>query len=164
MPGKKSQIIINTSPWIALTLCNQLDILPHMYSIIYMPEAVKREILAGGKLSVGAKELRAKRWVKIAKIKDSNKITLLHELDQGEAEVIILAKEKGIDTVLIDEKIARMQAKILGLNVIGTIGLLLKAKNKGIITSIKPSIEQMMQNGIWIREEIFKGILKSAKE
>jgi len=44
----------------------------------------------------------------------------LFELDRGEAEVIILAKEKGIKQVLMDEKVARLQAEVLGLNVVGT--------------------------------------------
>jgi len=88
----------------------------------------------------------------------------LHELEQGEAEVIILAKEKEIDQVLIDERIARMQAKVLGLNVIGTLGLLLKAKRNGLLPSIKPSIDKILQSGIWIKEDIVKGILKGAGE
>jgi hypothetical protein len=85
-------------------------------------------------------------------------------LEQGEAEVIILAKEKEIDQVLIDERIARMQAKVLGLNVIGTLGLLLKAKRNGLLPSIKPSIDKILQSGIWIKEDIVKGILKGAGE
>lgn len=88
----------------------------------------------------------------------------MHELEQGEAEVIILAKEKEIDQVLIDERIARMQAKVLGLNVIGTLGLLLKAKRNGLLPSIKPSIDKILQSGIWIKEDIVKGILKGAGE
>lgn len=90
--------------------------------------------------------------------------TLLYELDRGEAEVIILAKEKEIREVLIDEKVARMQAKILGLEVVGTLGLLLRAKKKGILSEIKPLIEKMLQRGIWIRSKTVKGILKEAGE
>lgn len=68
------------------------------------------------------------------------------------------------EKVLIDEKIARQQAKILGLEVIGTLGLLLKAKNKGLLSSIKPLINKILENGIWINDEIVKGILKAAGE
>jgi predicted nucleic acid-binding protein len=85
-------------------------------------------------------------------------------LERGEAEVIVLAKEKGIKHVLIDEKIARQQAGIQELNVIGTLGLLLKAKKKGLLSSIKPLILNIRDNGIWIKDEIVNGILKDAGE
>lgn len=95
---------------------------------------------------------------------DIEKVKLLCELEQGEAEVIILAKEKEIDQVLIDEKVARLQAEVLGLNVIGTLGLLLKAKKEGLLPSIRPLITKILNSGIWIKDEIVKGILKDAEE
>ena len=76
--------------------------------------------------------------MRIEKVHDIEKIKLLYELEQGEAEVIIMAREKGIQHVLIDEKVARLHAKVLGLNVIGTLGVLLMAKKKGLLNSIKP--------------------------
>ena len=65
---------------------------------------------------------------------------------------------------MIDEKVARLQAKVLGLDVIGTLGVLLKAKKKGMLPSIKPLIKKMLENGIWVKGEIVKGILKDAEE
>lgn len=88
----------------------------------------------------------------------------MYELEQGEAEVIVLAKEKKIKKVLIDEKVARLQARILGLDVIGTLGLLLKAKRKGLVSSIKPLIKKILDNDIWIKDEIVQGILRDAGE
>lgn len=85
-------------------------------------------------------------------------------MEQGEAEVIILAKEKGIKLVMIDEKVARLQAKVFGLEVIGTLGILLKAKKKGLIPVIKPHIQKILEHGIWIKDEIVDGILKESGE
>lgn len=157
-------IVVNTSPWIALSICGQIPLLKKLYSDVYIPQHVKKEIMTGGKEGFGVKELKTTPWLKIEKVLDIGKVELLYELDQGEAEVIILAKEKAIKNVLIDEKIARQQAKILSLNVIGTLGLLLKAKKKGILPSIRPSITKILDNGIWIKEEIVNGILKAAGE
>ncbi len=106
------RIVINTSPWIALSICEQTNILEKLYDEVYMPSAVKQEILAGRK-RVGVKELNESHWLKIENIISSEKVEFLYELGRGEAEVITLAKEKGINLVLIDEKVARMQAKIL---------------------------------------------------
>jgi len=158
------RIVVNTSPWISLSICGQINLLESMYKDIYMPEHVGDEIIAGGIDSVGVKELKTSSWLKIEKVRDKEKVELLYELDKGEAEVIILAKEQNIRNVLIDEKIARQQAKVLGLEVIGTLGLLLKAKNKGLISSIRPSINKILDNGIWIHDEIVKGILNEAGE
>ena len=164
MSDKENRIVVNTSPWIALSICGQIPLLKKIYNEVYIPFGVKEEILAGGTQSIGVRELKASPWLKIEKVIDIEKVKLLYELEHGEAEVIILAKEKGIKQVLVDEKVARLQAKVLGLNVIGTLGLLLKAKKEGMISSIKPLVAKMLENGIWIKGEIVEGILKDARE
>lgn len=104
-------IVVNTSPWIALSICGQIPLLQKLYTDVCIPLHVKEEIVAGGRESFGVYELETCEWVRIEKVHDTEKIKLLYELEQGEAEVIILAKEKGIQLVLIDEKVARLQAK-----------------------------------------------------
>ena len=160
--GKK--IVVDTSPWIALSICGQIPLLEKLYTDVYIPYRVREEIMAGGKQGFGVQELKICRWIKIEKVSDVEKVKLLYELEQGEAEVIILSKEKRIKQVLIDERVARLQARVLGLKVIGTLGLLLKAKKKGLLHSIKPSVTKMLDNGIWIKEEIVNSILKEAEE
>ncbi len=157
-------VIINTSPWIALSLCKQTSILNKLYKEVYMPSTVKKEILAGGNKGIGVSELKESTWLIIEKPKDIDKINLLYELERGEAEVIVLAIEKNIKNVLIDEKIARQQAKILNLDIIGTLGLLLKAKKKNIIKKIKPLIYSIVEGGYWIKDDIIKEIIKEAGE
>lgn len=120
--------------------------------------------MAGGRKGIGIRELEGSPWIKIEKVSDIEKIKFFYELEQGEAEVIILAKEKGINYVMIDDKVARMQAKVLGINVIGTLGLLLRSKKEGLLLSVKPSIGKLLESGIWVKEEIAKGILKDAGE
>lgn len=164
MINKNKSIVVNTSPWIALSMCGQISLLKKLYHKVYIPQHVKGEIMAGGEQDIGVHELKTCSWIKVGKVVDVEKVKLLYELDKGEAEVIIIAREKGIKNVMIDEKVARLQAKILGLEVIGTLGLLLKAKRKGIIHSIKPHMMKMLDNNIWIRKEIVKGILKEAGE
>jgi len=158
------RIVVNTSPWIALSICGQNHLLKMIYDEVYIPFKVREEILAGGEQVAGISELKANPWLKIEKVVDVEKVKLLYELEPGEAEVIILAKEKGIKQVMIDEKIARLQAKVLDLEVIGTLGLLLKARKMGMLSAIKPLIIKMRENGIWIKEDIVAGILREAEE
>jgi len=140
---KSSTTVINTSPWISLSLCGQTDLLNNLYENVLIPPAVKQEIIAGGKTQVGVKELESATWLQIMEIKDSTKVSLLYELDRGEAEVIILAQEQKVAEVIIDEKVARMQAHVIGLKVVGTLGLLLRAKKRGLVRNIRPLIDRM---------------------
>lgn len=156
--------MVDTSPWIALSICGQTELLKQLFDEVYMPVGVKEEILRGSEERIGVAELRRSSWLKVERVIDIGKIELLYELDPGEAEVIVLAKEKGIQQVLFDEKVARMQAKALGLEVMGTLGLLLKAKRNGLLPEIKPPVEEILQRGIWIKDEIVKAILKEAGE
>lgn len=164
MTDTNNVVVINTSPWISLSIAKQTVLLNKLYDRVYIPGTVNKEILAGGKSGIGVKELGEAAWLKKEKIKDIKKVKLLYELEEGEAEVIILAIEKGIKQVLIDEKVARLQAKILGLEVIGTLGVLLKAKKKGLIKRLKPVIFSIIDGGIWIKDDIVSGILKDAGE
>jgi len=161
---KSSIAVINTSPWISLSLCGRIDVLKDLYDKILIPPAVREEITAGGKSQIGVQELESATWLQTVEIKDSDKVSLLHELDRGEAEVIILAKEQTVAEVIIDEKVARMQALVLGLEVVGTLGLLLRAKKCGFINEIRPLIDKILEGGIYIHGDIIHGILREAGE
>jgi len=161
---KPSNAVINTSPWISLSLCGQIDLLKKLYDNVLIPPAVKQEITAGGKNQIGVQELESATWIEIVEIEDSSKVSLLHELDRGEAEVIILAQEQRADEVIIDEKVVRMQARVLELQVVGSLGLLLRSKKRGFIYEIRPLIDKILEGGIHIHENIVQGILHEAGE
>lgn len=160
----ESSIVVNTSPWIALASCHQIALLPTMYEEVYLPESVRRELLAGGEKTTGVAELESASWLSIESVTNPDAMNLLYELDAGEAEVVLLAREKGIPRVLIDEKVARLQAKAFGLKVIGTLGLLLRAKKQQKVPGIKPLIRQLQDHGFWIHERLIRGVLQEAGE
>ena len=74
------------------------------------------------------------------KMRGGLRAVLITDLDQGEAEVIALAQELRADLVIIDERLARWHARRLGLNTTGVLGVLLKAKESGLLEEIKPLI------------------------
>lgn len=156
--------VINTSPWISLAICGQTETLPKLYQQVFMPPTVRKEILAGGKSLAGVQELRNAARINTVDIQDPSKVVLLHELDQGEAEVILLVQEQKIHEVIIDEKVARMEARVLGLEVTGTLGLLLRMKKYGLVPQIRPLIEKLLKGGIYIHKDIIDGIIDEAKE
>ncbi len=86
------------------------------------------------------------------------------QIDEGESEAIVLALEIGADLVLLDDYEAREKARVLGLKVVGTIGVLLKAKKRGLIKSLKEEIGKLQNSGFWIKEDFIKEVLKTADE
>jgi hypothetical protein len=85
-------------------------------------------------------------------------------LGKGEAEAIILSKEKKADLILIDEKKARKAARRAGFEVVGVLGLLLAAKNKALIPAIKPFIEELSKQGFRLSKKVTERALKEAGE
>jgi len=89
---------------------------------------------------------------------------LLDELDLGEAETIVLAHEISADWVLMDEKKGRRKLSQLGLNKIGTLGILLKAKQIGLLFVIRPEIERLHQQGFNLSQTVIDTILHQTNE
>ena len=89
---------------------------------------------------------------------------LLDELDLGEAETIVLAIELGADWVLMDERKGRRKVSQLGLNKIGTLGILLRAKRAGYISSLKEEVERLRERGFSISDSVIKAVLEEAGE
>ena len=86
------------------------------------------------------------------------------DLDLGEAEVIVLATEIRADLVIIDETLGRRFTKHANLRITGTLGVLVKAKQMGIVKEISPLIEAMQGQGIWISEKLKASILAITNE
>ena len=86
------------------------------------------------------------------------------QLHNGEVEVMILSKEIEADVVIIDDANAKKHAKYLGLPVTGTLGILIKAKQEGHITELKPILLGMVGNGIYISKNLIDLCLKQVGE
>jgi len=164
MPEHKTKTVVsNTTPLVTLASIHKLDILKELYSKIYIPNAVLAEIKAG-KGKIGYFDIDTIDWIIPRKISNVFSMNYLIDLDKGEAETIILAEELQADIVLIDEKFARDFAKIRGLTLSGSLGVLLEAKNRGIISQIKPLIEKMLANRRYLSEKIILDLLKAVDE
>ena len=155
-------VVSNTTPIISLASINQLEVLNQLFGEITISEAVYQELKA--KESFGFEETDYS-FIKVNSIKGKMyKELLLNQLDIGELETIILAKELNADFVIIDENLAYKIAKNNGLNVIRTLSVLLKAKQKKIIKNVKPLLDDMLKKGRWYSEKVYIEFLKKAGE
>ncbi|MEZ4644360.1 MAG: DUF3368 domain-containing protein [Chloroflexota bacterium] len=89
---------------------------------------------------------------------------LLNDIDRGEAEAIVLALEKNVPDILIDDAKGRRVAQLNGLYPIGTVGVLLQAKQTGHIQAIKPLLDTLIANRIRISERLYQQSLQLAGE
>lgn len=105
-------------------------------------------------------------WIYIENINDTDDRKMYKaKLHAGEVDVMILAQESPrADLVIIDDNAAKKTAKYLGLNVTGTLGVLLKAKKMGVIPSVKEAIDVIQNNGFYISERIIDMVMKQAGE
>ena len=165
MPLTKNIAVVNTSPIIYLSSINQLSLFKKLFNEVYIPDAVKQEVLSGGRDSFGVKEIKTEKWLKTKKIRNKlAKEYLLTEIDDGEAEIIILAEELKAGTIIMDDKLGKRVAKLRDIKVVGTLRILVAAKKKGLITEVKPLIEKLKENGFWLSNNVYKAILREAKE
>ncbi|MCU0339862.1 MAG: DUF3368 domain-containing protein [Spirosomaceae bacterium] len=159
-------IVSDTSPIANLIIIKHLDLLRILFQNIIVPPAVDREIRALSKFGYTIDDYLKADWIKIHPPLNAIKVELLKDsLDEGEAEAIALAIEYRCDFLLIDERIGTNAAKNEGLKTIGLVGVLIKAKQKGVVKAIKPILENLKSKaGFWIGEALLVQILKDAEE
>jgi predicted nucleic acid-binding protein len=160
-----NQIVINTSPLIALVAAmGDLNILESLYTDVLVPLEVYEEILIGGTTGLAVKEFQSASWLQKQTSLLSISPFLFNSLDLGEASVIQLALDKNISTVCIDEAVGRRIARLSGLSVTGSIGILLRAKREGYPMSIKTAIQKMLNHNIRLSQSVIDFAVKEAGE
>lgn len=160
---KMRKIISNTTPILSLLKINKLELLKEIYGTIIIPRAVFQEI-EKGKDKLYYQNLSLVNWIRIKKIKNKESRTYFFDLDDGEAEVLILANEQNADLVILDEIMGRRYAKQLEINLTGTVGVLLKAKEKGLVKSIRELLNELTEKGTWLNPKLILKAIELANE
>lgn len=149
MPG----VVLDSTCLIALEKIDRIDLLPGLFTHLYAPPAVAEEF--GISL----------QWLTVIPVSNQLSVTVLRtQLDRGEAEALVLATELPADRVVLDDKKARRIAVTLGLRVIGTVGIVLRAKHAGIIRACRPVLEALGDAGFHMSGSLFAEALRLADE
>lgn len=159
-------VVANTTPLIGLAAIGRLDLLHELFGEIHIPQAVYDETVTSGHEEGSAKQSVANaEWIHVAIVQDRLAVdVLLDEMDLGEVETIILAGEMKANWVLMDEKKGRRKLTQLNLPKIGTLGILLKAKQLGLIPAVKPEIERLQKSSFTISQTVVEEVLKQTGE
>lgn len=138
-------VVSDTSAISNLFLVHQLHLLPAIFGQVIIPKQVFSELLIletdfGYDLS----SLKSASWLEIRQVQSPKTVKRLKKvLDDGESEAIALAKEINADYLLIDEHEGRQIAIDEGLRIIGVLGVLVQAKNNGLISLVKPVMDNL---------------------
>jgi predicted nucleic acid-binding protein len=153
-------VVSNTTPLITLAGIDLLDLLPRLYGAIWIPEQVYLEYQAGALPADPA--LVAFPWLHIMPVVVDP--PLLEMLNLGEAAAITLAVSTDARAILLDEKAGRRIAVQRHLAVVGSLGVLVRAKQAGLIPAVRPKIDMMLTQGRRVSAQLVLQTLRAADE
>jgi predicted nucleic acid-binding protein len=140
---KNGLVIADSGPIFSLATINKLYLLDSLFDEVKIPQAVWKEITLKKSVYYYDKIISYFES-KIVKIKTPNDLSFI--MDYGESESVILFREQNADFLLVDDKKARRIAENLNINCIGTLGLLVAAKEKSLVKNLKPLFAELIKN------------------
>ncbi|HEY3320293.1 MAG TPA: DUF3368 domain-containing protein [Planctomycetota bacterium] len=159
----ETQIVIsNTTPLLYLERVGRLDLLKSLYGEICVSRAVVAELDAGGALAF---DVRRIDWIAIREVCLPEPLAHIADLGAGEASTVALALESPKRSlVLIDDRLGRKIAASYGLRLTGTGGLLIAAKQRGLVPAIKPVLNALVVAGFYLRPRHLDDLCRLAGE
>ena len=145
-------VVSDASPLIALARIDRLELLREMFGTLLLPDSVWHEITNAGMERAGAAFIVRADWIERRSVSNSSLVARLRrDLGAGESEAIALAQESHADVLLIDERLARVAAQRLGLRVTGLVGVLIEARQRGLLTDAAIVANDLEQKaGFWL--------------
>jgi len=156
--------IVNTSPLFYLHRLGLLELLKKLYGHITVPEAVKKELIEGQAQGEDVPQLENYIWVEIRSVSMPKYLQLIADLGPGESEVLALATNHPSALVILDDKLARRIAEMQGFRLTGTAGVLLRAKQQGLVPALKPIIERLLDLDFRLKPDLVKATFELAGE
>lgn len=159
-------VVSDTSALSNLVIVDHLWLLEAIYQTVIIPDVVASELAAASNPAISA--ILQLSWIQTQSLTSSQLANQLQQergLDVGEANAIALAVELQADDLLIDERLGRQEALRLGLSIIGILGVLLIAKQKGLIPQVQPAMDALInQAGFRVSSQLYQRILALSQE
>lgn len=158
-------VVVDSSVLITFARIGRLELLHRTAGVIHIPEAVFVEVVQRGAGRPGSTELTQADWVLCQTVRDVASVDrLCARLGRGESEAIVLAKELRADFLVIDDAAARQAAAMEGQRVVGLLGWLIYLKQRGVVSAVKPVLDDMLASGFYLDESGYQWILQRAGE
>jgi predicted nucleic acid-binding protein len=156
------QIVVNSSPLIVLSRAGRIDLLTLAGTPVYVPESVSREVRAYS--DEAARALETVTWLQT--VPDAGMLPLVRSWDLGAGESAVLewAQANRPARAIIDDYAARKLASVLAVQVTGTLGLALLARQRGLVPLARPLVEELTRAGLYLSEPIVERALRLVGE
>lgn len=163
MPERSPALVTNTTPLIALSAAlGSLDVLRFLYRRVVVPQEVAQEVRTGGRQAFGVNAFNQAPWLDIQPAPVRLLPFLHNSLDRGEASVIQTAMNLSLPLVCIDETAGRRMARLCDLSLTGSVGILIKARQRGYALSMPEALQRMRAQGIWLSDQVVQFALAQA--
>ena len=159
-----SRRVVNASPLIFLTEVGLLEVLRQPGIPVLVPDAVLDEVGRLGPNDPAIQAVHQSGWMQIVSTPRIPDVILVWDLDDGESAVLAVALDQPGSMAILDDQPARRCAQVLGIQTQGTLGLVLVAKQQGLIPLVRPVLEQLKQAGMYMSDRLENQILAAAGE
>lgn len=157
-------VVTNTSPLLYLHQLDRIELLRDLYQRIVVPTAVSDELAEGGRRGHAVPDPARFSWMELAEPPTPALLELVTDLGAGERAAIALAATRRSDLLLLDDALARRHAKLLGLPLSGTLGVLLRAKERGLVPAVTPLIDRLELLGFRLARDTRAAVVTLANE
>ena len=155
-------IVTDSSALVALSYCNSLHLLDQLFGKVVVPQVVYNECVIENKSQ--SEQLRTYLHDKIEDIDISQSLDLPSNLGQGEVSAMLLYKKLNANFLFVDDNRARKIAKYNNINIIGSIGVLILAKQQNLIKKISPLLDKLEKSNLYISPKLILKVKKLANE
>ncbi len=156
--------VINASPLIFFSRGQQMELLRHFASRIFVPEPVANEIFMRGQQDITAKALDSTSWLEVVAATPVPVKILEWGLGPGESSVLAYADNHQGMEAIIDDLAGRKCAAYLNIPVRGTLGIVLVSKKRGLIPTARPVMEKLIRSGLYLSRPVLDEALKRVGE
>jgi predicted nucleic acid-binding protein len=156
--------VSNSSPLIILAKLGCLDLLRNLFPRVYVSVEVHREIVLTGVDLPGSLEVRNAEWIQSRAVQSVAELAAAQQkyrLGSGELSALLLAKELRAGVVLLDDFDARRLARIFGLHVTGTVGLLEALYRKGLVPDLRTAFAGLLAHRVYIDRNLLNRRLRA---
>ena len=158
-------LVLDSSVLITLSRTGDLEFLQQLAGTVHIPQAVYDEVVGAGQDQRGGQTVKLAQWIVRHEVQDRDSLVRLGgRLGRGEAEAIVLARELNADFVILDDATARRIAEAEGCIVTGLLGLIVHAKERELISAVRPVLDRIISEGFYVGDNLYRTILASAGE
>lgn len=158
-------IVCDTSPLLLFARADRLGLLPALYQRVVVPGAVLQEVNVQADEPARQIQVHVQQDVFQRKEAQGRSLDAVGEnMGRGERAAIALARELDAELVVLDDEQGRTEARRHGLSITGSIGILIEAKERDAIASMRRELDRLVEEGLWIDEQLYDRVLREHEE